>query len=218
MLESLIKGFIVGIGASIPLGPLGVMCVQKTLSKGRSSGFMTGLGASLTDTFFAAFAILSLALIQEFVNSNVSFVLFFGGLAVIIIGLHIFFTNPVKQLRRNRGEKRLFEDFLSSVIMTVTNPGAIFLILGLFAFVGLEVDSNSSWKIIASSLLGVFIGANSWWAILTLSINLFRKKFRLKQLLLINRVAGVVIVILGLFSFLDGSWQIFCTYFLHRYF
>ena len=60
MLIDFIKGFIVGMGASIPLGPMGVMCVQKTLSKGRNSGFISGLGASITDTFFAAIAVLAL--------------------------------------------------------------------------------------------------------------------------------------------------------------
>ncbi len=132
MLESLIKGFIVGIGASIPLGPLGVMCVQKTLSKGRASGILTGLGASLTDTFFAALAILSLALIQDFVNTNRSLVLLIGGFIVMAIGLKIFITNPVKQIRQNKGGKKLFEDFISAFIMTITNPGAIFLILGFY--------------------------------------------------------------------------------------
>jgi threonine/homoserine/homoserine lactone efflux protein len=81
IIESIVKGFIVGIGASIPLGPLGVMCVQKTLSKGRISGIVTGLGASVTDTIFASLAILSLALIQEFVRDNEVSVLFYGGLA-----------------------------------------------------------------------------------------------------------------------------------------
>ena len=75
MLESLIKGFIVGIGASVPLGPLGVLCVQKTLSKGRNSGFITGLGAAISDTFFAAIAVMGLAYIQHFVNSYENYVL-----------------------------------------------------------------------------------------------------------------------------------------------
>ncbi len=201
------------MGASIPLGPLGVLCVQKTLSKGRISGIVTGLGASIADTFFAAFAILSLALIQEFVTNNEQSVLFFGGLAVIIIGLKIFLTNPVKQIRHNKGGKKLLEDFLSSVIMTVTNPGAIFLILGLFAFVGLDIDGSSSLKIISSVLAGVFAGAVSWWIILSTSINIFRNKFRLRQLLLINRVAGLVIMILGLISLLDGTWRFISAYF-----
>ncbi len=212
MLESLIKGFIVGIGASIPLGPLGVMCVQKTLSKGRTSGILTGLGASLTDTFFAALAILSLALIQDFVNTNRSLVLLIGGFIVMAIGLKIFITNPVKQIRQNKGGKKLFEDFISAFIMTITNPGAIFLILGLFAFTGLAVDSSSSWRVIISALVGVFIGAMTWWIILSTSINIFRTKFRLRQLLLINRIAGIVIIVLGLYSLLEGLWKILLNY------
>jgi threonine/homoserine/homoserine lactone efflux protein len=213
MVESFIKGFIVGMGASIPLGPLGVMCVQKTLSKGRLSGLATGLGASLTDTFFAAIAILSLAMIQEFVKSNETAVLLGGGLVVIAIGLKIFLTNPVKQIRQNKGGKRLLEDFVSAVVMTVTNPGAIFLILGLFAFTGLEVDGTSGGPVITSALAGVFAGTIAWWLILSTTVNLFRNKFRLRQLLLINRVAGVVIMFLGLLSFLESIWNIISSYF-----
>ncbi len=211
--ESIVKGFIVGIGASIPLGPLGVMCVQKTLSKGRISGIVTGLGASITDTIFATFAIVSLALIQDFVKNNEISVLFYGGLAVIAIGLKIFLTNPVKQIRRSKGGKKLLEDFISSVIMTITNPGAVFLILGLFAFVGLNVDSSSSGDVIFAALLGVFLGANAWWIILSTSINIFRNKFRLKQLLMINRVAGIVIMVLGFFSVAEGAWRFLYNYF-----
>jgi threonine/homoserine/homoserine lactone efflux protein len=213
MLESLIKGFIVGMGASIPLGPLGVMCVQKTLSKGRISGIVTGLGASLTDTLFASFAILSLAIIQEFVNNHEASVLFFGGLAVVAIGFKIFITNPVKQIRNNKGGKRLIEDLISSIIMTITNPGAVFLILGLFAFVGLDVDGTSAKTVITAALGGVFAGALTWWIILSTTINIFRNKFRLRQLLMINRIAGIVIMILGLISFLDGSWRFIMSYF-----
>ena len=213
LVESIVKGFIVGIGASIPLGPLGVMCVQKTLSKGRISGIVTGLGASITDTIFATFAIVSLALIQDFVNNNEISVLFFGGLAVIVIGLKIFLTNPVKQIRRSKGGKKLLEDFISAIIMTITNPGAVFLILGLFAFVGLNVDSSSSGDVIFAALLGVFLGANAWWIILSTSINIFRNKFRLKQLLMINRVAGIVIMVLGFFSVAEGAWRFLYNYF-----
>lgn len=212
MLESLIRGFIVGMGASIPLGPLGVMCVQKTLSKGRLSGIITGLGASITDTFFAAFAILGLALVQQFIKEHESAVLFIGGLVVIAIGFKIFITNPVKQLKQNKGGKRLLEDFFSSVAMTVTNPGAIFLILGLFAFTGLEVDGSSPGLVILSALAGVFIGALSWWIILSTTINLFRNKFRLRQLVTINRVAGIIIIIIGSVSFLEALWRIFTHY------
>lgn len=208
MLLNFIKGFIVGLGASIPLGPLGVMCVQKTLSKGRNSGFITGLGAAVSDTFFAAFAILSLALIQDFVTEYETGVLMFGGLAVVIIGLKIYLTNPVKQIRQSTGGKRHFEDFFSAVIMTVTNPGAVFLILGLFAFVGLDIDGQSARSLISATLWGVFLGGSTWWFALSTSVNVFRKKFRLKQLLMINRISGIIIVVLGLVSFFEGLFRL----------
>ena len=212
MLLNFIKGFIVGLGASIPLGPLGVMCVQKTLSKGRNSGFITGLGASVSDTFFAAFAILSLTVIQDFVKEYETGVLIIGGLAVAIIGLKIYLTNPVKQIRQNTGGKKHFEDFISAVIMTVTNPGAVFLILGLFAFVGLDIDGSATKGLITATLWGVFIGASTWWFTLSTAINVFRNKFRLKQLLMINRISGIVIIVLGLISFFEGAWRMVINY------
>lgn len=213
MLESLIKGFIVGMGASIPLGPMGVMCVQKTLSKGRNSGFISGLGASIADTFFAAIAILGLAYMQKFIDYYENYVLLIGGIAVALIGLKIFLTNPVKQIRMPKGEKKHFQDFFSAIVMTLTNPGSVFLIIGMFAFVGMDVDGLSSGKVVSLTLWGVFLGASAWWFILSTSINIFRKKFRLRQLLMINRISGIIIIALGLISTMQGVWEFISPYF-----
>lgn len=215
MLESLIKGFIVGIGASVPLGPLGVLCVQKTLSKGRNSGFITGLGAAISDTFFAAIAVMGLAYIQHFVNSYENYVLLIGGLVVMLIGVKVFFTNPVKQIRMPKGSsKKHLTDFFYAIAMTITNPGSAFLILGMFAFVGLEINSGSAGRIISATLGGVFLGASFWWYILSTSISTFRNRFRLRQLFMINRISGIIIMALGLISFFDGLWQIISPYIL----
>ncbi|OJV18825.1 MAG: hypothetical protein BGO30_03355 [Bacteroidetes bacterium 41-46] len=208
MLIDFVKGFIVGMGASIPLGPMGVMCVQKTLSKGRNSGLITGLGASVTDTIFAALAILGLAYIQSFIEEYERSVLLLGGVVVAIIGLKIYLTNPVKQIRQKaRGSNRHMEDLFSAILMTITNPGAIFLILGMFAFVGLEIDSQSANRTITAVLGGVFVGASTWWYALSTGINIFRKRFRLRQLLMINRISGIVIIVIGLISFFEGVWR-----------
>ncbi|HBY01011.1 MAG TPA: lysine transporter LysE [Rikenellaceae bacterium] len=217
MLIDFIKGFIVGMGASIPLGPMGVMCVQKTLSKGRNSGFITGLGASITDTFFAAIAILGLAYVQSFIVEYEKGVLLFGGLIVGLLGLKIYLTNPVKQIRQQKksGNKHA-EDLFSAIFMTASNPGAVFLILGMFAFVGLEINGESANRVITATLGGVFLGAASWWFILSTAINLFRKKFRLRQLLMINRISGVVIVIIGMISFFEGVWRYISPFFLRK--
>lgn len=208
MVIDFVKGFLVGLGASIPLGPLGVMCVQKTLSKGRNSGFITGLGAAITDTIFAALAILGLAYIKSFIEDYERGVLLFGGIIVALIGLKIYLTNPVKQIRQKaQGNNKHIEDLFSSIFMTISNPGAIFLILGMFAFVGLDIDSQAANRVITVALAGVFVGASTWWYALSTGINLFRKKFRLRQLLMINRISGIIIIVIGLISFFEGAWR-----------
>lgn len=209
MLENLIKGIIVGLGSSIPLGPLGVLCVQKTLSKGRNSGFITGMGAAVSDTIYAGFALLSLAVIQDFVTANESYVLLFGGFLVSFIGLRIYLTNPIRQIRNKSGNKRLAEDFISGFITTVTNPGALFLILGLFAFTHIGVSTESPKSSISAALWGVLIGSSLWWFVLSTSINVFRSKFRLRQLVMINKIAGIVIIVLSLISMFEGAYKIF---------
>ena len=208
MITTLIKGFIVGLGASIPLGPLGVLCVQKTLSKGRNCGFITGLGASASDTFYAAISLMGLAFIQNIINENLDWVMLFGGFVIMLIGVKIYLTNPIKQIRQKHKNKKHIEDFFEAFFMTITNPGAIFLILGLFAAVGIEMGSSVTKGTLFTTLWGVFAGSASWWFILSTGINVFRKKFRIKQLMLINRISGIVIFVLGLISMCEGAFEL----------
>ena len=209
---SFFQGVLVGMGASIPLGPIGVLCVQRTLSKGRYSGFISGLGAAFVDTFFAALAVMGLAYIQSLIKAHESYFLCVGGLLVVFIGLKIYLTNPLKQIRQPNMKKRRFEDFISVAALTITNPGALLLILGLFAAVGLNIDANNGSFAISSVLWGVFVGAGLWWYILSTSVNLFRNKFRLKQLWMINRVSGIIIMALGLISTFKGVWMFIVPY------
>ena len=208
MIIEFLKGFAVGLGASIPLGPLGIMCVQKTLSKGRNSGLLTGMGAATSDTIFAALAILSIAFIQSLVNQYRAIFLTIGGIIVLVIGLQIFLTNPVKQIKQEKKSKRHIEDFFSAVAMTLSNPGALFLIIGLFALVGIETSDSADGSMISTTLSGVFLGATSWWVFLSFIINKFRKNFRLKQLLMINRISGIIIMVLGIISIFQGLFKL----------
>lgn len=204
MLITLLKGFIVGLGASIPLGPLGVLCVQKTLSKGRNSGLFTGLGASVSDTFYAGLSLLGLAFVEKLITENRAPVMLIGGIIIILIGLKVYMTNPIKQIRQKHNNKRHLEDFVEALVMTITNPGAIFLIIGLFAAVGINSSDGVEKVSVITTLWGVFLGTATWWFTLTTTINVFRKKFRLKQLIMINRIAGIVIAVLGIISACDG--------------
>jgi threonine/homoserine/homoserine lactone efflux protein len=198
------KGILVGLGASIPLGPVGVLVVQRTISKGRHSGFISGMGAATADTIFAALAILSLAFVQDFINSNNDLILVLGGLMIVGIGLKVYLTNPIKQLRRKNQGQRSFEDYISVFILTISNPGAVFLMLALFALIGLDIDKESGAVNITIGLWGVVLGASAWWFFLSWLISHFRQRFRIRQLWYINRIAGIIIVILGIISLFDG--------------
>lgn len=208
MLVTLLKGFIVGLGASIPLGPLGVLCVQKTLSKGRNSGFITGLGASFSDTLYAAISLLGLAFIENLIDRNRDIVMIIGGAIIICIGIRIFFTNPIKQIRQKNTNKKHVQDFIEAFLMTVTNPGAIFLILGLLAAVGININDNEVRPSVVVILLGVFMGTVTWWFTLSTGINVFRKKFRIRQLVMINRVSGAIMGVLGVIAMFDGIIEV----------
>ena len=209
MIEELIKGIIVGLGASIPLGPIGILCIQRTLSKGKWSGFATGMGAAISDIIFSAIALLGLAFVNDFLTTYREWVMLFGGAIVAGFGLKIFITNPIKQIKRvQEGNHQYIQDFASSFIMTITNPGAIFLIIGMFAFIGIDSGSYEFGLVLAPALLGVFIGTLGWWFTLSTVINLFRNKFRLKQLLVTNWIAGTIIMAIGIVSLFEGLIQI----------
>lgn len=213
MIEELIKGIIVGLGASIPLGPIGILCIQRTLSKGKWSGFATGMGAAISDIIFSAIALLGLAFVNDFLTTYREWVMLFGGAVVAGFGLKIFITNPIKQIKRvQEGNHQYIQDFVSSFIMTITNPGAIFLIIGMFAFIGIDSGSYEFGLVLAPALLGVFIGTLGWWFTLSTVINMFRNKFRLKQLLVTNWIAGTIIMAIGIVSLFEGLIQIIRLY------
>lgn len=208
MIVNFLKGIFVGLCASIPLGPVGILCIQRTLSKGKASGFFTGLGAAASDTLFAALALLSLSFVNRLLEDYRDWVMIIGGIIVIIFGAVLFFNNPVKQIKRLKsGNKVYWKDFFSTVLMTLTNPGAFFLMLGILAFVGINVGEEGSLNIIAVTLAGITTGAILWWYTLTTSINLFRNKLRLKQLVMVNKVSGILIAILGMISIFEGIYR-----------
>lgn len=197
-----IKGIVVGMLASIPLGPVGVLCIQRTLNKGRVSGIVSGMGAATVDAIFALIAALGITFIINFIEQQRFFIQLIGGIVLIIMGLNVFYKNPVKQMRKmRRGKNKLINDFISVFLLTLSNPVAVFLFIAALA----SIDIVSVESPILSSLFviaGVFGGALLWWLILISFVDLFRKKFRLKQLWWINKIAGVLIAGFGIFAIL----------------
>lgn len=207
-----LKAILVGLTAAIPLGPLGIMCIQRTLSKGRWAGFAVGVGSSVADTFYAAIALLSVSYISQFLDRNRSWVMLIGGIVVLGIGLQIALKNPIKDLRRPIAgslSSRRARDLLKGFLMTISNPGALVLMLGLFAFFGLDLGDGSQPQAAWVVMGGIFLGTATWWFLLSSGISLFRKRFRLRQIIAINRVSGIVIALIGMASMVEGLAHIF---------
>lgn len=197
--------------ASIPLGPIGVICIQRTINKGKTSGFISGLGAAVADTIFAAIAGFSLTYIITFIQEQRLIIEVVGGVIVILLGLKTFYTNPASQLRRHKRQKnKLMEDFVSILLLTITNPFAIFFFVALFATLGIVSDDQTmAMSLIA--LAGVLLGGSIWWYTLSTLVNMLRNRFRLKQLWWINKIAGAVIVMLGILALINVVQKIYFT-------
>ncbi len=198
----ILLGIIIGILVSIPMGPIGVLCIQRTLHQGRISGFVSGLGAASADSFFAAIAGLGLSFISVFFQTNQFVIMLLGSAVLIFFGLKLFFTNPIKELRSNRFKKKnFFTDYLSVFFLTLSNPITIIFFCVVFAGLGIVREHPEQMPIL---LTGVFCGATMYWLLLTTIVNIFRKYFKLRIIFWINKVAGVIIVIFGLCAALNA--------------
>lgn len=208
ILEILLRGFAVGLSASITVGPVAVLCIQRTLSKTTSSGIASGLGVACADTLMAIIAYFFFAMMQAQIEKYRHILSIIGGVFVIIVGVYIFFQNPVPQIRRNRaGSTTLWKDFASMFGFTIANFVVVIpYILAFFALFGVGTASSETDSLgIFRSLLvisGFFCGACAWWVMLTSVISLFRRRFRPRHMLTINHVAGIVVGLLGVYTIL----------------
>lgn len=212
----LFGGLCVGLASSVTVGPVAVLCIQRTLSKGHLSGLMSGLGIACADTLMAILAFSVYALLKSYIDEYNTIIQFCGGIFVVIVGVMIFFKNPVPQIRKNRaGRSALWQDFASMFGFTLANFVVIIpyilafftmfnIDLALDAPQGADVAQAASqvgrWMNNILVLVGFLLGAMLWWLALTSTINIFRKGFRPRHMLVINRVAGVVISALGVIT------------------
>ena len=210
ILNDLIRGFCVGVAASITVGPVAVLCIQRTLSKSRRSGIVSGIGVACADTFMAMAALFFYSMLQTQIEQYNTLLRVIGGIFVVIVGVYIFTQNPVPQIRRNRaGKSSLWQDFASIFGLTIAN--FIMVIPYILAF--FAVFKISSGEVAGTGIggfvravfviAGFFAGASSWWTLLASVISLFRRRFRPRHMLTINHVAGLVIGILGIYTILS---------------
>ena len=147
MLVDMLKGFLVGVCASAPIGPIAILVVQKSLSKGHKAGFISGLGASVVDTFYAFIAIFALAFAQKFIDDHQNLILLAGGAVLIALGLNMAFSDPFRKMKDDGESSISPKDFGQAVAMGISNPMAIFVMFALFAFFGLANDAPHNWRV-----------------------------------------------------------------------
>lgn len=213
-IEILLRGVGVGLASSITVGPVAVLCIQRTLSKNLRSGLASGMGVAVADALMAIIAYFFYSMLQSQIEEYSLILQVIGGIFVVIVGVCIFFQNPVPQIRRNRaGKSNLWQDFSSMFVFTLANFIVIIpYLLAFFAMfnVGLESDQGDIASLLRSTvtIVGFLLGAMSWWGAVTISINYFRRRFRPRHMLTINHVAGVVIGVLGIYTILSTFFNI----------
>ncbi len=199
------RGIVIGLMVSVPLGPMGVLIIQKTLQKGALAGFVAGMGAAFADLFYATVAAFGLGVVLNAIQSHELILQIIGGIFLVIVGATIYFGNPLKQIRMKKrvSKKGLLGDFLTLFFLTVSNPVAIVVFMAVFAGASVFGDTPSL-RVEMFVLLGILLGGGLWWYTLSTLVNLFRKKFRLRVLIRINRVSGIVITLIGVLVILSA--------------
>lgn len=207
MLVDMLKGFLVGMCASAPIGPIAILVVQKSLSKGHKAGFISGLGASVVDTLYAFIAIFALAFAQKFIEEHQNAILLVGGVVLAIVGLTMAFSDPFRKMKDDGDSSVSPKDFGQAVAMGLSNPMAIFVMFTLFAFFGLANDAPHNWRV-TPIILSVSAGSVTYWFSMSWLLSRFRKNFRMRTILWISRITGAIIVIIGIALLGQGLFNV----------
>ena len=213
IIDLVLKGLLIGILASAPMGPVGILCVQRTLNKGRWYGFVTGIGASISDIIYALITGPGMSFVMNLVNDpQTQFILnISGSIILLFFGIHCFRSNPTKNMHISGTKKgSYFYNGLTAFWVTFLNPLIIFLFMALFAQLTFVIPNHPLEMSIG--YLSIIIGALLWWFGLTWFINKIKGKFDENGILLINKVIGSLVI---LFSLVILIGTVFNLYSIH---
>ncbi|MDR0429710.1 MAG: LysE family transporter [Tannerellaceae bacterium] len=197
------KGLVIGILVSAPMGPVGMLCIQRTLSKGRWHGFVTGLGAVLSDIIYALVVCMGMGFVVSFVEDYQLPLQFVGSLVLGAFGYYIYQNNPTKSLKKQREVKLSYaQDFLTGFLLTFSNVLIVLLYIGLFARFRFVLPGYSFWMLIGG-LICIAIGAVVWWFGITYIISKLRKWFNVRGIWVLNRIVGSIIILVAFIGILS---------------
>ena len=184
-----IRGLIIGFLIAAPVGPIGVLCIKRSFSKGALSGFVTGLGAATADACYGAIAAFGLTFISNFLIEQKFIFQIAGIIFLLYLGYKTFREKPAAEAKGDLSSKGLFSDYLTTVGLTLTNPTTIASFIAVFAGIGIASGSYSSATLV---VFGVFLGSAVWWILLSNGVGLLRKKANTELLGWVNKISGLI--------------------------
>jgi threonine/homoserine/homoserine lactone efflux protein len=177
------------------VGPIGVLCIRRTLAEGRATGFASGLGAASADAIYGCVAGFGLTFISDFLVNQKTWLQAIGGLFLLYLGIKTLLAKPAQQAASAKGSG-LIGTYASTFFLTITNPMTIISFIGVFVGLGLA-GSSGSYASAGILVLGVFIGSALWWLALSGGVGLVREKFNANGMQWVNRISGAIITVFG---------------------
>lgn len=202
LLEIIIKGIIIGIVASAPMGPTGVLCVQRTLCKGRIYGFVTGCGAAVSDIIYAVITGYGLSFIYDFIHNqrNLFWLQLGGSLMLLGFGIYTYRSKPAENTHKvSRNRSGLLRNGLSGFAITLSNPLIIFLFLAMFTPMSFMLPDLPLFQQ-AVGYISILAGAMLWWLFITYAVNKLKNRFDVRGICIINRIIGAIVIAVSFVS------------------
>lgn len=196
-----IRGLILGFSIAAPVGPIGVLCIRRTLTAGRGAGFVSGLGAATADMCYGAVAAFGLTAVSGLLIAQSIWIRLIGGAFLCYLGIRTFLSKPAEQTATT-GKYSLAGAYASTLLLTLTNPSTILSFVAIFAGLGLA-STGSSYAASAQLVLGVFLGSALWWLLLSTGVGLLRSRLDLRALRWVNRLSGLILLSFGLIALLS---------------
>jgi threonine/homoserine/homoserine lactone efflux protein len=200
----LIKGAMMGFVVAVPVGPLGLLCINRALSLGPWYGLFSGLGIATADALAGGIAALSISLVSQFLVDHQFAFRLVGGLFLCYLGYEIYYTHPRQQPPRTRTINGLLGTYVATFLLTLSNPVTILSFVAIYAAWHVQ-SMTGQYGGAAVFAVGVFIGSSSWWVALFLGLTVFRERFNLRLLWWIHRISGIGIAAFGVVLLLSIS-------------
>lgn len=205
-IQIIFQGILIGVTIAAPVGPIGILCIRRTLAEGRLAGFSSGFGAATADALYGAIAAFGLTFISVFLINQSLWLRLGGGSFLIYLGIKTFLSVPSKETGLNPSSSNgdsLLSYYGSTLFLTLTNPITIISFAAIFAGFGI-VNNQSNDNLAASSMvLGIFLGSSIWWLTLSVLTGFFRRMVNHNTMIWINRVSGTIIVSFGLLALIS---------------